>query len=214
MPGQRTRSSVGYVLIFLVLFELFDFNEMNSLSMYEIEYMIHCLLVSCFKMFGIGKKLNQEELSLFTDNYFFQDARINISQLTKWCCQVQLILDFFKIIGQEPPKNTEKVKTSTSLKRSSEDSEFDSPQEDPLMSLTSIGTGQKIIESDDNLLSVEYRNMGKWIINLHNKINNASRRQKEGDEDFPDLKGVSIDLAWTYGFRCTDVANCFSYYVQ
>ena len=61
MPGQRTRSSVGYVLIFLVLFELFDFNEMNSLSMYEIEYMIHCLLVSCFKMFGIGKKLNQEQ---------------------------------------------------------------------------------------------------------------------------------------------------------
>lgn len=182
--------------------------------MYEIEYMIQCLLASCFKIYSIGRKINQEELSVFIENYFFEDARINISQLTKWCCQVPIITQFFKIIGQEPPRNTEQFKTNASLARLEKDSEFHRLEEDPLMASTLIGTGQKIIETDENLQSVEYKNMGKWIIKLQQKLQKTAEDRKKDDLNQTVLKGVTVELAWVYGFRCIDVVNSFSYYMQ
>jgi hypothetical protein len=66
-----------------VLFELFDFNELNSLSPYDIEHLVQRSLSSSLKIFGVTKKLDQPEVSRLIDSYFFSDARINISQLLK-----------------------------------------------------------------------------------------------------------------------------------
>ena len=67
----------------VVLFDLFDFNELNSLSLIDVEYMLTCCIASTFKIHSISTEVNQEELSKFVTDSFTDDARINISQLIK-----------------------------------------------------------------------------------------------------------------------------------
>jgi microtubule-associated protein-like 5 len=61
------------------LFDLFDFNELNSLSLIDLEF----LLVSCanatFKIQAVNAEVNEEEISAFLNNYFAEDTRVNIS---------------------------------------------------------------------------------------------------------------------------------------
>lgn len=67
----------------LVLFDLFDFNELNSLSLIDVEFMLNCCISSTFKIYGISTEVNQDELSKFVSDTFADDSRINISQLIK-----------------------------------------------------------------------------------------------------------------------------------
>lgn len=42
----------------LVLFDLFDFNELNSLALIDIAFMIECCLNSTFKIYNIKTEVN------------------------------------------------------------------------------------------------------------------------------------------------------------
>lgn len=66
-----------------VLFDLFDFNELNSLSMIDVEFMLNCCISSTYKIHSITTELNEEELAKFVKDNFEDDSRINISQLIK-----------------------------------------------------------------------------------------------------------------------------------
>lgn len=65
------------------MFDLFDFNELNSLSLIDVEFILNCCISSTFKIHNISTEVNQEELSKFVSDSFTDDARINISQLIK-----------------------------------------------------------------------------------------------------------------------------------
>lgn len=65
------------------MFDLFDFNELNSLSLIDVEFMLNCCISSTFKIYGISTEVNQDELSKFVSDTFADDSRINISQLIK-----------------------------------------------------------------------------------------------------------------------------------
>lgn len=71
------------IQIISVLFDLFDFNEMNSLSLIDVEFLLNCSISSTFKICRISTEVNQEEISKFVCDSFTDDARINISQLIK-----------------------------------------------------------------------------------------------------------------------------------
>lgn len=197
-----------------VLFEIFDFNELNSLSMFEIEYMIHCVLVSSFKIYSITKSINQEELSLFIDSHFFEDARINISQLIKWACQSREIADYFTIIKQEPPKMTESIDDDENMKLKY-DSEVElDDTEDNFLSRIVNTEYIKPVEIHDYLSSAEYKQMNSWFIDLFEKINHHKEIIERQNEEILKLKGVEVELEWVYGFRCTDTIDSFSYFLK
>lgn len=75
------------------LFDLFDFNELNSLSLviiilnecvtFVIQIDLEFLLLSCanasYKILQIAAEINEEEITEFLQNYFSEDTRINIS---------------------------------------------------------------------------------------------------------------------------------------
>lgn len=61
------------------LFDLFDFNELNSLSVIDIEFMIISLVNAVFKICLIEAEINEEEVSDFLGKYFTDDSRTNIS---------------------------------------------------------------------------------------------------------------------------------------
>ena len=69
--------------MFIVIFDLFDFNELNNLSFVEIEFMINSCLNSTFKLYNIKQDLNGDIINAFLKESFNEEDRVNISQLIK-----------------------------------------------------------------------------------------------------------------------------------
>ena len=65
------------------LFGLFDFNELNSLSLIDLEFMINCCISATYKIFCINSDPEQEQILKFVSSNFTDDTRIKISQLIK-----------------------------------------------------------------------------------------------------------------------------------
>ena len=72
------------ILQFIVLFDLFDFNELESLSSVDIEFMIYCCMSATFKIYSISSEINNEELSSFCNNYFGNENRLTVVELIKY----------------------------------------------------------------------------------------------------------------------------------
>lgn len=67
-----------------VLFDLFDFNELESLSPVDIEFMIYSCMSATFKIYSISTELNNDELSNFSLKYFGTDNRLTVVELIKF----------------------------------------------------------------------------------------------------------------------------------
>lgn len=52
------------------LFDLFDFNELNSLSLIDLEFMIISCANATFKILQITAEVNDEEITEFLNNFF------------------------------------------------------------------------------------------------------------------------------------------------
>jgi hypothetical protein len=61
------------------LFDIFDFNELNSLSIIDLEFMMISCCNATFKIYGIDSEVNEEEISDFLSKHFNDDSRVNIS---------------------------------------------------------------------------------------------------------------------------------------
>ncbi len=91
IPNLKIKSDVILIFIvgpflnfIIVLFDLFDFNELNSLSIVDLQFMVYFCLTSTFKLYNIKQELNEEAISSFLSDSFSEDNRINISQLVKY----------------------------------------------------------------------------------------------------------------------------------
>lgn len=195
-------------MYYSVLFELFDLNEMNSLSIYEIEYLVHCSLVSSFKIFSITNKIDQQELSRYIELNFFEDARTNISQLIKWGCSSAEIEQFFVIIKREPPQSAEAKANS----KNSEAAKVRQGDRELLATISNPFT--KEVSVSDYIFSSEYKNMMNWITNIHSKVNHPSQIICRTNGKPLRTNGVRVSLNWVYGIRCTDVVRSFLHYIQ
>lgn len=70
--------------LILVLFDLFDFNELESLSPTDIEFMIYCCMSATFKIYSISSEINNEELTVFATKYFEKENRLTVVELIKY----------------------------------------------------------------------------------------------------------------------------------
>lgn len=62
------------------LFDIFDFNELSSLSIVDLELMITSCCNATFKMLGISEsEVNEEDITEFLSKNFNDDSRVNIS---------------------------------------------------------------------------------------------------------------------------------------
>ena len=84
--------------IFLVLFDLFDFNELSSLAIIDIEFMINCCLNSTFKMYQINSEVDDLEINRLITTHFSSEKRVNITQFMKWCKLSKECRELFVII--------------------------------------------------------------------------------------------------------------------
>jgi hypothetical protein len=52
-PNTKTRSDV---LSHVVLYDIFDLNEIDSLNGVDIEFMFYSCILSCYKIFNVGEE--------------------------------------------------------------------------------------------------------------------------------------------------------------
>ena len=63
---------------------LFDFNELDSLSPVDIEFMIFCCISATFKIFSIpSTDIETNDINKFVSNHFNNDLRITVVNLLK-----------------------------------------------------------------------------------------------------------------------------------
>ena len=82
------------------LFELYDFNHIQTLAFYDLCYLFENCITSCFKIFRINIQYSSSELQNYFSKFFFPKKRINLDNLIQFVTediQVRNFLEFFKI---------------------------------------------------------------------------------------------------------------------
>jgi hypothetical protein len=67
----------------LVLFDLFDFNEIQSLSLMDLEFCVQCVLVSTGKIFGVAEDVSDMDVTNMMRTSFPEGGRITINQILR-----------------------------------------------------------------------------------------------------------------------------------
>lgn len=99
------------------LFDIFDFNDLNILSITDFEFMLNCIISSTFKILGVSSPLMKQPISRLCTKYFNRLTQINISHIISFSIECEEITEFFKIIKKIPPcketlsKNEQILKT-------------------------------------------------------------------------------------------------------
>lgn len=172
------------------LFEIFDLNELNSLSVVDIEYLVNCVLASCFKLFKVSSALDQLEIARFVEEQFSEEARVNISQLILWVETNLQIADFIQIVSkdQQTGKNSSKNLAFANL-----------AEELTLQSRPTAATEPRF--DGDYQVSKEYTGIREWVSELKSRIVTGKHNLQTG--------GVNVTLKWVYGVRVADVVRAF-----
>ena len=82
------------------LFELYDFNHIQSLAFYDLCYLFENCISCCFKMFKINIQISSSELQNHFSKYFFQQKRSRIDDIIHYIIddnEVRNFFEFFKI---------------------------------------------------------------------------------------------------------------------
>ena len=87
-----------------VIFDLFDFNEIQSLSIMDLEFAIQCVVLSTSKIFGIGQDINEAEITTIVRTAFHDGVRITLPQVLKWSSMTEEVRLFFNIFRMEGPQ--------------------------------------------------------------------------------------------------------------
>ncbi len=83
----------------IVIFELFDFNEIESLSTADFEYMLECCIVSACKIHSVpgGEVYSSAELGKYVAENFPEDKRITFPEMLKYCASDPVVGAFFRV---------------------------------------------------------------------------------------------------------------------
>ena len=91
----RCKSLTSYDVV--VLFDIFDFNEMLTLSTLDLEFAIQSLVMSTSKIFNIGADLNEEEIFDLVHESFNEGIRLNLAMVLRWCSCNSVVFQFFEV---------------------------------------------------------------------------------------------------------------------
>lgn len=70
----------------LVLFDIFDFNNQNCLSLADVYYIMLTVIKSVFKMMKVNSFVNEDAIIRFIDDNLADTPKINVSIMVKYRC--------------------------------------------------------------------------------------------------------------------------------
>lgn len=92
---------------YVVLFDLFDFNESQSITKKELEFMMHCCITAAFKIHTLADEISHKAIEELVNKTFLKDSRITLRELMHFMSvseEVNAFLQFFKIRSISVPK--------------------------------------------------------------------------------------------------------------
>ena len=92
------------------LFELYDFNLIQSLAFFDLCYMIESCIASCFKMHKVGTQIPTIKVEEYLSGYFFQAERSTLNNLIRFVSTSKEVKTFFKLFKIHPILNKNKTK--------------------------------------------------------------------------------------------------------
>jgi microtubule-associated protein-like 5 len=88
----------------IVLFDLYDFNEIQTLSPMDLEFAIQSTIIATCKMHGLRMDLNETEITILVRSTFNNDVRITLPQLLKWTSSTEEVFSYFMIFRMDGPE--------------------------------------------------------------------------------------------------------------
>ena len=85
------------------LFEMFDLNEENFITLTELEFLLNTTLTSIFKITNMNEEIIEKEISNFVSENFFEDVKLKFCDYYKWSLRNKYIWRFMKILKQDIP---------------------------------------------------------------------------------------------------------------
>jgi hypothetical protein len=67
----------------IVLFDIFDFDEMDVLPPIDVEFMLYCCISAAYKIFNITNEIGSGGLTTFINNKFINCNKITVADLIK-----------------------------------------------------------------------------------------------------------------------------------
>jgi|JI6StandDraft_1071083.scaffolds.fasta_scaffold02441_12 hypothetical protein len=67
-----------------VLFDIFDFNEVDVLSAVDVEFLLYCCISAAYKVFGITSEIDTNELAAYVASRFINSNNITVADLIKY----------------------------------------------------------------------------------------------------------------------------------
>jgi hypothetical protein len=86
------------------LFDLFDFNAFNSLSITDIEFLVLSCCTATHKILGLKTPINEQIIRDLIAREFVAERRVNISEMMQWASHFHEVRCFFELINRKSPK--------------------------------------------------------------------------------------------------------------
>ncbi len=68
---------------FLVLFDLFDLNELESLAAIDIEFMMYSCISATYKIFSMNSEIDSDDIANFVYKQINSESRLTVTTLLK-----------------------------------------------------------------------------------------------------------------------------------
>lgn len=95
------------------MFELFDFNEIKSLSKTDLEFLLFCCISSSLKIYGYADECPRDtSIHELVQGSLSTSVRVTLNNLLHFCAfseEINAFLQFFKVMGLNLPKPSKKA---------------------------------------------------------------------------------------------------------
>lgn len=192
-----------------LLFDMFDFNDLNSLSLIDVEHMLETCLCAALRGYGLRPDglLEQEKTVAIVEGSFVAGERILVSDFVRFFQEDRLVGEFLAAIGVELPKASPQTPTQRLLRAEAVDRfvpEFlrdkKTAQRVGAMARPSKNDAEKAAQAmKGNLFFQKKRFIEDFIEKIH-KFSVA-----------PIPARHSLRLEWVYGFRFREVVQSLIY---
>lgn len=93
------------------MFELFDFNEIRTISLTDLEFLLFCCVSAALKIYGYADEYPKDEAIHLIVKNSLTCTRVTLNNLLHFCAfseEINNFIDFFKVKGLSLPKPTKK----------------------------------------------------------------------------------------------------------
>lgn len=193
------------------LFDLFDFNEVQSISTMDLEFLLQSVLVSTAKIFNLGQDISASELSELIGRTFQEGARLSLPQLLAWCSRTEEVQGYLAKFSLEGLQAVPLPETKESKKPEASDLDCGFPPGSGSSDSRKVAfISQPAAMLVDNKRQMNFR---AW---LHTALQPLIAYRLEAVTMNNYLKAtneVKLQMEWAYGIRCNDTKRSLQYTV-